>query len=260
MKIDLQGKAVIVTGAAQGLGGEIARIAAASAAEALLLTDRNAEQGEATAAALAADGCSVAFHAADLIEPDAPAGIIDAALKRFGRIDGLVNAAGLTDRAALTDGAMAVWERLYAVNARAPFFLMQGAINDMRRRQAAGSIVNILSMNAHCGEPELAIYASTKGALATLTKNAAHAHLRDRIRVNGINMGWSATPAEMEMQANRLGKGAQWLAAAHDRMPLGRLLEPREVARLAVFLLSDSAGLMTGALIDMEQTVVGAPA
>ena len=260
MKIDLTGKTVVVTGAAQGLGAEIAGLAAASEVEALFLTDRNAERVEATAAALAVHGCPVEFLAADLIESAAPAGIIDAALARFGRIDGLVNAAGLTDRAALTDGTVDTWERLYAVNARAPFFLMQGAINDMRRRRAAGAIVNILSMNAHCGEPELAIYASTKGALATLTKNAAHAHLRDRIRVNGINMGWSATSAEIDMQANTLGKGGDWLAAVHERMPLGRLLEPREVARLAIFLLSDSAGLMTGALIDMEQTVVGAPA
>ncbi len=260
MHIDLSGKVAVITGAAQGLGAEVARLAAEAGIEALFLTDRSADGGEAVASDIATRGCETAFLAADLSEPDAPARVIEAAVARFNRVDGLVNAAGVTDRAAVTDGTVDAWERLYAVNARAPFFLMQGAINDMLRRRAAGSIVNILSMNAHCGAPDLAIYASTKGALATLTKNAAHAHLRDCVRVNGINMGWCATPGEWSMQSDTLGKGEQWLAVVTDQMPLGRLLEPQEVARLAVFLLSDSAGLMTGALIDMEQAVVGAPA
>ena len=92
----------------------------------------------------------------------------------------------------------------------------------------------------------------------TLTKNAANAHLADRIRVNGIMMGWAASPGEERMQAQTLGKGADWAAAVAAAMPLKRLLSVDEVARLAVFLLSDASGLMTGALIDMEQKVVGA--
>ena len=220
--------------------------------------DRDAQRGEATASELG-QRCPVAFILADLGDADAPARVTEAAVARFGRIDCLVNAAGMTDRAAFTDGTIATWERLYAVNARAPFFLMQGAIADMLRRGAPGAIVNILSMNAHCGAPDLAIYASTKGALSTLTKNAAHAHLKDRIRVNGINVGWCETPAERHMQANILGKGDAWLGEASECAPFGRLLQPDEVARLTVFLLSDSAGLMTGALIDQEQAVVGAP-
>ena len=126
-------------------------------------------------------------------------------------------------------------------------------------RRASGSIVNILSVNAHCGSPELAIYSATKGALSTLTKNVANAHLADRIRVNGINMGWVATPAEQEMQAHKLGKGEDWAKAAAAGMPLGRLLTMDEVAQLALFLLSDASGLMTGGLIDLEQSVLGAP-
>ena len=258
MEIRLDDKVVVITGSAQGLGAEIAAMAVDSGVGALFLVDRNAAGGEAHASRLA-DNCSVAFMQADLAETDAPARVIEAAVSRYGRIDCLVNAAGLTDRAAVTDGTHEIWDKLYAVNARAPYFLMQGAINDMLRRGAPGSIINILSMNAHCGAPDLAIYASTKGALATLTKNAAHAHLQDRIRVNGINVGWCDTPAERHMQATVLDKGDAWLGAANAGAPLGRLLQPDEVARLAIFLLSDSAGLMTGTLIDQEQTVVGAP-
>ncbi|WP_419915074.1 SDR family oxidoreductase [Hoeflea sp.] len=260
VKIDLEGKVIVITGAAQGLGAEIARTAAGCGAEALFLTDRNAVDGMAVAQDLVSFGHRCAFHEADLAGPDAPREIIGAALERFGRIDCLVNAAGMTDRADFTDGRVETWDRLYAVNARAPFFLMQGAINDMLRRGSVGTILNILSMNAHCGAPDLAIYASTKGALSTLTRNAANAHLADRIRVNGINVGWCDTPAERNMQAVTLGKGDEWLAAAAQNLPLGRLLQMDEVARLAVFLLSDAAGLTTGALIDMEQAVVGAPA
>lgn len=257
MKIDLDGKTVVVTGAAQGLGAEVSRIAIECGAEAVLLTDRNTAGGETVASSL---GGNASFFNADLSHPDAPSEIITTAAERFGRVDCLVNAAGLTDRASMLDGTISAWETLYAVNARAPFFLMQNAITDMRKRKSAGAIVNILSMNAHCGTPELAIYSSTKGALSTLTKNAANAHLSDRIRVNGINMGWCPTPSENKMQAETLGKGGQWKTEAARDMPLGRMLQPEEVARLAVFLLSDCAGLLTGTLIDMEQTIVGAPA
>jgi NAD(P)-dependent dehydrogenase (short-subunit alcohol dehydrogenase family) len=196
---------------------------------------------------------------ADLSDRAAPDLVARSALEGFGRIDGLVNAAGLTTRASVRDGTPEVWEELFAVNSRAPFFLMQAALRDMLWRRAPGSVVNILSMNAYCGGPDLAIYAATKGALATLTRNAAHAHLADRIRVNGINLGWVDTPAERRMQAETLGLGEGWLAAASAGMPLGRLLLPEEAARLAVYLLSATSAPMTGTLIDLEQRVLGAP-
>jgi len=135
---------------------------------------------------------------------------------------------------------------------------MQAAIADMKKRGQRGAIVNILSINAHCGSPELAVYSATKGALATLTKNAANAHRFDRIRVNGINVGWTDTPAERIMQAETLGNGPGWIDTANAAQPFGRLLTPNDIANLAVFLLSDAAGPMTGAVIDQEQSVIGA--
>ena len=203
-------------------------------------------------------GTATAFASADLGDPEAPARLAQACIERFGRIDGLVNAAGLTDRASFGDATLDDWSSLFAVNARAPFFLMQAAIADMKKRGQGGAIVNILSINAHCGSPELAVYSATKGALATLTKNAANAHRFDRIRVNGINVGWTDTPAERIMQARTLGNGPGWLDAANAAQPFGRLLKPDDIANFAVFLLSDAAGPMTGAVIDQEQSVVGA--
>jgi NAD(P)-dependent dehydrogenase (short-subunit alcohol dehydrogenase family) len=259
MRAELTGQVVVVTGAARGIGAAVAELAAASGAGALLLTDRDGEACREVERRLAAGGATVASVEADLADREAPAAIARAAVAAFGRIDGLVNAAGLTTRASLLDGTSEVWDELFAINARAPFFLMQAAAADMLARGAPGAVVNVLSMNAHCGGPDLAIYAATKGALATLTRNAANAHLADRIRVNGINLGWTATEAEHRMQAETLGLGPGWLQAAGARMPLGRLLRPEEAARLAVFLLSDASVPMTGALIDLEQRVLGAP-
>jgi len=253
MNLGLEGKVVIVTGAASGIGAAIARLLAEEGIGGLVLVDRDGEGARRLAAALSVEAEVVE---ADLAEMAAPEVIAAAARARFGRIDGLVNAAGLTTRGSFVTGTPAVWDQLFAVNARAGFFLMQAAIADMLGRGAAGAIVNILSMNAHCGIPELAIYAGTKGAMATLTRNAANAHMADRIRVNGINLGWVATESEARMQA--MERGPDWEAEVAAALPLRRLVTAEECARLAVFLLGDASVPMSGAIIDFEQKVAGA--
>ena len=255
MNLGLGDKAIIVTGAASGIGAAIAGLLAQEGVGGLVLVDRNGDGARQVAGGLYAEAEVVI---ADLTDPSAPATIAAAAKTRFGRIDGLVNAAGLTTRGSVASGTPEVWDSLFAINARAAFFLMQAAVADMTARRAPGAIVNILSMNAYCGIPELAIYAGSKGALSTLTKNAAHAHMADRIRVNGINLGWVATESERRMQTEDLGRGSDWLAKAESAMPLGRLVTAEECARLAVFLLSDASIPMSGAILDVEQKVAGA--
>ncbi|MDG4650410.1 oxidoreductase [Roseibacterium sp. SDUM158017] len=251
MKVDLGGMAIVITGAARGVGAAIAQAAADAGAEALVLADRNPP----------APGlpCPVETVIADLAEPEAPQAVIAAALARFGRIDGLVNAAGLTTRGGFEDADVALWNRMFSVNTRAPFFLMGGAIADMRARGARGSIVNIQSMNAHCGPPDLSVYSATKAALQVLTKNAANACLADRIRVNGLNLGWADTPTERHLHAVTLGKGPDWLDAEAARQPLGRLVSVEDCARQAVWLLAPASAPMTGVNLDLEQRVTGAP-
>jgi NAD(P)-dependent dehydrogenase (short-subunit alcohol dehydrogenase family) len=256
MRMGLDDKVVIVTGAASGIGAAIARLLAAEGVGGLVLVDRNGDGARQVTAGLATETEVVV---ADLADSAAPAAVAAATKARFGRIDGLVNSAGLTTRGSVATGTPDVWDSLYAINTRAAFFLMQVAIGDMTGRRAPGAIVNILSMNGHCGSPDLAIYASTKAALATLGRNAAHAHMADRIRVNGINLGWVATEAEHRMQAEELGHGPDWLASVEASMPLGRLVTAEECARLAVFLLGDASVPMSGAIIDFEQKVLGAP-
>jgi NAD(P)-dependent dehydrogenase (short-subunit alcohol dehydrogenase family) len=258
MELRLDNKVVLVTGATQGIGRAIAEALARASAGGLLITGRESVRGAEAAAVLSERGTPAEFVAADLADPEAPARLVEACVSRFGRLDALVNAAGLTNRASFLDANLDDWAALFAVNARAPFFLMQAAIATMRKQGQGGAIVNILSLNAHCGSPELAVYSATKGALATLTRNAANAHRFDRIRVNGINVGWTDTPAERIMQADTLGHGPGWIDAANASQPFGRLLAADEVANLAIFLLSDASGPMTGALIDQEQWVIGA--
>jgi NAD(P)-dependent dehydrogenase (short-subunit alcohol dehydrogenase family) len=253
MEVRVDDKVLLVTGATQGVGRAVALEAARSGAAAIVLTDRKKQRGAEVVSEISKLGAKAAFVVADLEKQDAPAGIISAAIDQFGRLDGLVNAAGLSDRGSVVDADIALFDHLFAVNTRAPMFLMQGLIRHLKERKAPGSIVNILSFQAHGASINLAVYGATKAAISLLTKNAAFAHREDRIRMNGINLGWADTPGEREMQAIKLGKGESWLAEAESRMPWGRLIQPEDVARLTLFLLSDVSIPMTGALIDQEQ-------
>lgn len=256
MDIRVDGKILLVTGGTQGVGRAVATEAARSGAAGILLTGRNEKRGAEAAAEIEALDVPALFVAADLGESDMPERVMAAGVDRFDRIDGLVNAAALTDRASVADAEPSFFDRLFAANVRSPMFLMQGLIRHLCQRKAPGVIVNILSVNAHGATPELAVYGATKAAMALLTKNAAYAHRFDRIRINGINLGWADTPGERTMQGETLGKGEGWLAEAEGTMPWGRLIKPEDVARLALYLLSDMSIPMTGSLIDQEQNYV----
>jgi NAD(P)-dependent dehydrogenase (short-subunit alcohol dehydrogenase family) len=126
----------------------------------------------------------------------------------------------------------------------------------MKRENISGSIVNILSVAAYCGLESLVAYSSTKGALRTLTKNVANGMRKHCIRVNGINLGWTDTPAEHDVQRKQ-GSSDDWLDVAEQKSPFGRLLKPDDVARLCLYLLSDDSGILTGSNIDYSQRVMG---
>ena len=252
----LDGKVVVVTGGTQGLGAAIARRAAGLGAAGILVCGRNPERGEAVRAELEALGAEAAFVVAELAEPAACAEVVAACDERFGRIDGLVNAAGMSSRGTLDDTTLELWDRLFAINARAPFLLMQRAARLMRREGRGGSIVNIITMASHGGEPALTGYSASKGALATLTRNAGYQLQPDRIRVNGLNIGWTATEGEHGVQTDT-GQPADWLSEADASRPLGRLLRPDDIAPMVTYLLSDAARMITGSVIDFDQTVHG---
>ena len=254
----LAGKVALITGGTQGLGEAIARLFATHNAAGIVITGRQQAKGEALAKEFTAAGHPTLFVQADLADNTAPEAICTAADQRFGRIDVLVNAAGDTDRGTILDTTPALYDRIMAVNVRAPFFLIQQTAKIMIREHIQGSIINIQSMSAYGGQPFLAPYSLSKGALATLTKNTAYGLMPWRIRVNGLNIGWMNTPGEDMI--NKLRHGAQegWLDEAVKGLPYERLVEPAEVARACLYLATDASGLMSGANIDFDQSVNGA--
>jgi NAD(P)-dependent dehydrogenase (short-subunit alcohol dehydrogenase family) len=249
----LDGKVVLVTGSTQGLGAAIAQRAAALGAAGIVVTGRDRERGERVAERLETEAV---FVAGDLARADDCRAIVAAGAERFGRLDGLVNAAGLSTRGTLDETTVALWDLLFAVNVRAPFVLTQEAARLMRPA-GGGSVVNIVTMASHGGEPVLMAYAASKGALATLTRNLGHALQPDRIRVNGLNIGWTATEGEHGVQT-ATGRADAWLAEADASRPFGRLLRPDDIAPMVTYLLSDAAAMVTGSVVDFDQTVHGA--
>lgn len=256
MPDSLQGKVILVTGSTQGLGEEIARLSVERGAAGIVLTGRSAERGEALAAVLGSAQCRVIFVQAELASSAACQEIISRADREFGRVDGLVNAAACTERGTLEATSAKHWDKIMAINLRAPFLLIQGAVRIMQREGTGGSIVNIQSMSAHGGTPNLTAYSVSKGGLGILTRNAAHSQRAHKIRVNALNIGWMATPAEHAVQRLE-GQPEDWLQAADKGAPFGRILRPRDVAGMTAYLLSDEACMMTGALVDFDQHVMG---
>jgi len=273
---------VLVSGGTSGLGAAVARAAAREGAL-VAVTGRRREPGEALVAELGAAGNEAGvvggaggvggtsraggtggnegralFVQADVGEVDQARGCVTAAVAAFGRVDCLVNAAGLTSRGTLLDTTPELFDAHVAVNLKAPFFLLQAVVADMVARKAPGAIVNIGSMSAHGGQPYLAPYVATKAGLMGLTRNAAHAHRWDRIRINGLNIGWTDTEVEDETQRRFHGAGDDWREKAGAALPMGKLGQPDEIADFVVFLLSDRSGVVTGSVIDWDQNVPGA--
>ncbi len=251
------GKVAVVTGGTSGSGEATARLIAARGAAGLVICGRSAERGAAVAGEISAAGCPTLFVPADLADVEACFAVIDRAEERFGRIDALCNVAGLSTRGGVADTTPEDWDKLFAVNVRAPFFLTQRAVAVMRKHGIAGAVANIGSIVAYGGPPFLTPYSTTKGALMTLTRNLANSLKRDRIRVNTLNIGWTNTPWEHVIQTQTHGRPENWLEEASKTQPFGRLIEPAEVARALAFLVSDESGMMTGAIIEYDQTVIG---
>jgi NAD(P)-dependent dehydrogenase (short-subunit alcohol dehydrogenase family) len=215
---DMSDKVAIVTGATQGLGAAIARELAQRHAAGLVITGRNPERGEAVAARISAEtGTRTIFAQADVQDVESCRAVVAAADGAFGRVDTLVNSAGNTDRGTILDTSPELFDRIFAINVRGPFFLMQESIKLMRRDGIEGTIVNIGSMSALAGQPFISAYSASKGALATLTRNTAYALLRNRIRVNQLNIGWMASDGEDRIQREFHGADPNWLEEAARR-------------------------------------------
>ena len=250
----LADKVVLVSGGTQGVGAGIVRAAAREGAR-VAFTGRRPDAGDKLVEELGTDVAS--YVQADLADPEQALGSVREVVRRLGRVDCLVNSAGLTTRGTLLDTTPAFFDAQIAINLRAPFFTMQGAVADMVGRGAPGTIVNIISMAAHGGQPYLSPYSAAKAGLAGLTRNAAFAHRWDRVRINGLNIGWTQTEGEDAIQRRFRDADDGWLDQAAQKLPMGKLGQVDEIADFVVFLLSDRSGVVTGSILDWDQVVIG---
>lgn len=248
----------LITGGSQGLGLAVAHRLIDEGCRNLVITSRSIMKGAAAVKELSAKGAEVHLLGVELADMDQVLPLVDNAIEKIGHVNALVNCAANTDRGSILDTTPDQWDAMMTPNAKAPFFILQAFANHCVNAGHPGSAVNILSINVHCGLPFLAPYVASKTALLGITKNAANALARHRIRVNGINVGWMDTPGENETQKKWHGREDGWQAKAEANMPFGKLVKPEDVAWQTAFLLGPHSGVVTGSIIDFDQQVPGA--
>ena len=256
-KNQFKDKVVVITGSTQGIGAETAKLFASRGARAITICGRNEEQGLKVKLEIEQIGSECLFVKADLAKVEDCRNIITLTEKSYGTLHILVNVAGFTERGTILSTTLDNYEKNFNINTRAPFLLMQESIKIMRRDKVKGTIACILSMAAYSGMPFLTAYSSSKGALAIMIKNVANAVSADQIRVNGLNIGWTDTPGEDITQKKFHNGGDVWLENAEKKVPFKKLTKPIDVARGLAFLCSSESGVMTGSIVDFDQTVHG---
>lgn len=249
----------IINGGTQGLGEAVARrLADGDFTDGLVVVGRSGDRGRHLADELATAGTATLFIEADMTDPSAPSTVVDRAIECFGAVHGVVNVAAATSRATLFDDTPEHVDDQFALNVKTPYFLIQAAARHMVEHGHHGSIVNVGSTAGHGGQTKLTAYAMSKAALSVMTKNLAFGLMRHGIRVNQVNPGWMETESEHRTQMEQDGAPENWLELAVPTRPLGRLVQPWEVANAIAFCLSPESGMLTGNCIDIDQTVQGA--
>ena len=257
MKNQFKDKVIIVTGSTQGSGAETAKLFASRGAKAITICGRQEVKGLEVKKEIESHGTKCLFVKADLSNVDDCKKIVSSTDKEFGTVNTLVNVAGYTERGTILSASIENFDKNFSINARAPFILMQESIKIMIRDKNKGTIASVLSMAMYSGMPFIVAYSGSKAALAIMTKNIANSVSGHQIRVNALNIGWTDTPAEHDIQTRVHNKGENWLAEDESKVPFKRLTKPIDVAKGLAFMCSDESGLMTGSVIDFDQTVHG---
>jgi len=249
----LAGRVAMVTGSGRGIGRAIAlRLAAEGAA--ILVAELDAGSGTETARAIEAQGGKAQFAATNVARPEESRTAVAAALEHFGRLDVLVNNAGVVRARPLLDVTEADWDRTFGVNTRGLFFCLQAAAREMVTR-GGGVIVNMASIASRGGRPLLSDYAASKAAVISLTQSAALALAPEGVRVNAVCPGVVDTPmwAQIDREWGEAvgARPGEVLAGRVGAIPLGRIQTPEDVAGLVAFLASEDAASITGQAINV---------
>ena len=245
LRFGLEGRVVVVTGAAQGIGEACTRRLVADGA-AVALWDVDDGHGQTLAAALAAEGARVSYQHCNVAVKAEVDAALAATLAALGRVDGLVNNAGIFRAAPFLDIAEADWDAVIAVNLKGHFLVGQAVARQLVAQRekdgSGGAIVNMSSVNARLTIASIASYNASKGGIDQLTRVMALALAEHGIRVNGVAPGTIAT----ELAAKAVLTSDEAKARIMSRTPMKRLGEPAEIAAVVAFLLSDAASYMTG--------------
>ncbi len=242
----LANKIALVTGAGSGIGAAIAEVFARAGAT-VLVTDRDPENGARTAERIAAAGGRAEFHGLDIADSEACKSVAGAVLQSYGRLDVLVNNAGIGHAGTLVTTEAEDLDRLYAVNVRGTFLITKAFLPSMLERRA-GAIVNIASIAGMLGVRDRLAYTVTKHAIAGLTRAMALDHAREGVRINAICPGRVETPwiAERLKETPDPEKAYREMC---ETQPMGRMGRPEEIAAAALYLASDEAAFVTGAML-----------
>ena len=255
MDLELVGKVAIVTWGASGGLGENMAVRLLEEGCRVMVADRNAQRNAELVARLAPLG-EVAGHVSDVSTEDFAEPLAAATVEAFGGIDVVVNNAATYPSHPWNEYTLEEWDRTINTNLRSLFLMSKATVPHIAAR-GGGSIVNIGSINAYVGLPNLGPYSVSKGGLMTMTKNAALALGPYRIRVNQLNVGWTLTEGEERVQRAD-GRGPNWLDEAVATRPFGRLLLPADIAHVAAYFASDDSLMVSGAVVDLEQFPIGA--
>lgn len=236
----LAGKVALITGAARGMGAAEARLFVDEGAR-VVVTDVLEEAGRATAEAISADGSRCVFVRHDVTSEDGWKAAVDATLAAFGRVDVLVNNAGIFEQGSIMDTTLDDYMRTIRINQVGVFLGMKAVAGHMVQR-GSGSIINISSVAGMSGTPGFLAYGASKWAVRGMTRGVAKELAATGVRVNSIHPGIIDTP--MLQTFAEAGEGVR--EAVRMRIPVGREAEPEEVARLALYLASDESSYSTG--------------
>lgn len=245
----LSNKVIIVTGSCTGIGKAIAERCVAEGAR-VVIHGLEQDWGEAVVTALGHD--KAVLHIEDLSANGAAQHLVDVALKAFGKLNALVNNAAMVVSSNIHTTDLVFFRQVMEVNTLAPFALIKAALPSLR--ETHGCVLNIGSVNAWSGEPNLLPYSVSKGALMTLTRNLGDTlHREEGVRVNQINPGWVLTENEANRKRKQ-GLSEDWYKEVpRVYAPSGRLLWPAEIAAAAVYWLADESGPISGQVVDLEQ-------
>ncbi len=254
----LGGKVALVTGGARGIGRAIALRLAREGAD-VAVADLNLEGARAVAAEAQALGRTARAYRIDVADPPAAAAVIEQAAADFGKLDVLVNNAGVLEVRSFLDLSPDVWDRTLSINARGVFFCTQAAARVMIPRKQ-GRIINIASIAARTNSPPLIDYCASKAAVVSITQSCAKALAPHGINVNAISPGIVDTPMWEQLDSDwseleGREQGAMWKHWV-SLIPLGRAQVPDDVAAAAAFLASADADYITGQNLPVEGGLV----